>query len=482
MSGQAQEVSCRSATVGDNRVLQERPIAGTPSFLADVSCATPLGVRRERILHNASSIAQASSGPRAEPEEDIGQMSREAVTSGDRPRSVPVTAASNTECTERGFLPEGSAFAQDSSSVYGSTNSEQDEVFRLPARFIQALALAAEVTSRYFPEGVVAAVDDSAPPKSAVDDFLPSQPVASGFRFSESPLVAYEMAKVLATHPPLGSNIPLRPVPLLVAHGPVPPSVDSWLATEQQASVFRHATHRKLVLKQSNRGLIQTFALPRAPLPVTPAVDFLRFEHFKKDKAFPYTESSLLGLEETGRSALELASLSDTLLRSLTRALTSSLEPFEFRQDASEQDVAALLSALAKVSAQQMASSARLYAHAVFTRRDNFLSESRLQDRRTIDSLRTSPFTEEALFGPLALDALHKETQEAKDLEFARYTQRSASHTIQSDSATYMAPAVKGSFKQNSGSSRGRGRGASSGNKKPSFGKSRGSGRNPNPQ
>lgn len=85
-----------------------------------------------------------------------------------------------------------------------------------------------------------------------------------------------------------------------------------------------------------------------------------------------------MAIEECGRYSLEL-SLSETLIRSLSRSVTSSLDPFTFRPDAIAKDVAVLFATLAKVTAEQMSTSARLYSQAVFWRRESLLTGSRLK-------------------------------------------------------------------------------------------------------
>ncbi|KAK7104148.1 hypothetical protein V1264_018911 [Littorina saxatilis] len=364
--------------------------------------------------------------------------------------------------------------------------SEEEVDVKLSLRLKPAMVTAAQVSAKYFAEGVTAMTSSAAPPPSAVGDFRPALTEVQGYRFSESPSVAYELSKVLARTSGSENSLPVDTVPLLAAHGQAPDSAQPWLASGQlrMASTSFHA--RKFALSRRHHSLIETYALPSAPLPVTPELANLREDVYRFDKTCAYSEGALIGLEETGRYSLELASLSETLLRSLSRSIAVSLDPFEFRNDASVKDVPILLASLAKVSAEQMTVAARLYAHAVYTRRDAFLSGSRIQDKSTLDLLKVSPFTEGSLLGQPSLDALDKQTQNAKDLAIAKLAQ----HGFAKPQAKQQGPpkasftsANRGRGSQHSQSSfRGRGRGAPYPKKKPSFGNARGSGRKPNLQ
>lgn len=88
---------------------------------------------------------------------------------------------------------------------------------------------------------------------------------------------------------------------------------------------------------------------------MTPDLANLRKDGYSPERLSVCTERGLLGVEEIGRYSLELSSLSETLILSLSRSITSSLKPFRFRDDAVEQDAAILFAALAKVTAEQMA-------------------------------------------------------------------------------------------------------------------------------
>ncbi|XP_070190161.1 uncharacterized protein [Littorina saxatilis] len=364
--------------------------------------------------------------------------------------------------------------------------SEEEVDVKLSLKLKPAMVTAAQVSAKYFAEGVTATTSFAAPPPSAVGDFRPALTEVQGYRFSESPSVAYELSKVLARTSGSENSLPVDTVPLLTAHGQAPDAAQPWLASGQlrKASTSFHA--RKFTLSRRHHSLIETYALPSAPLPVTPELANLREDVYRFDKPCTYSEGALIGLEETGRYSLELASLSETLLRSLSRSIAVSLDPFEFRNDASVKDVPILLASLAKVSAEQMSVAARLYAHAVFTRRDAFLSGSRIQDKSTLDLLKVSPFTEGSLLGQPSLDALDKQTQNARDLAIAKLAQ----HGLAKPQAKQQGPpkasfssANRGRGSQHSQSSfRGRGRGAPYPKKKPSFGNARGSGRKPNPQ
>ncbi|XP_070203396.1 uncharacterized protein [Littorina saxatilis] len=348
--------------------------------------------------------------------------------------------------------------------------SESVTPLRIPNKLGPTLELAAEITSRYFPEGVSADSTVVAPPPSALADFAGAGDTRAKFRFMESPSVPFVMAQVLAD-----AN---TPYPLLAAHGEAPPSAQPWL-TSAQAGGGLPANSRRSRLPSRPHSLLSSFSLPTAPLPVTPELARLRQDGYSRDRTSVCTEQSLLGLEESGRSSLELTSLAETLIRSLTRAIASSIEPFRFRDDASEADAAMLLAALAKVTDSQMTLAARLYSQVVFWRREAFLNGSRLTDKATIDSLRVSPFSEGALLGSRSLDALRQQTEETRDQHVVQLTELALKQHSNKPRSSASAP-DSSSGQQSSRAGRGGSRSRPY-QRKPSFGK-RGSGRKPNPQ
>ncbi|XP_070198747.1 uncharacterized protein [Littorina saxatilis] len=348
--------------------------------------------------------------------------------------------------------------------------SESVTPLRIPNKLGPTLELAAEITSRYFPEGVSADSTVVAPPPSALADFAGAGDTKAKFRFVESPSVPFVMAQVLAD-----AN---TPYPLLAAHGEAPPSAQPWL-TSAQAGGGLPANSRRSRLPSRPHSLLSSFSLPTAPLPVTPELARLRQDGYSRDRTSVCTEQSLLGLEESGRSSLELTSLAETLIRSLTRAIASSIEPFRFRDDAIEADAAMLLAALAKVTDSQMTLAARLYSQVVFWRREAFLNGSRLTDKATIDSLRVSPFSEGALLGSRSLDALRQQTEETRDQHVVQLTELALKQHSNKPRSSASAP-DSSSGQQSSRAGRGGSRSRPY-QRKPSFGK-RGSGRKPNPQ
>ncbi|KAK7114556.1 hypothetical protein V1264_000600 [Littorina saxatilis] len=243
----------------------------------------------------------------------------------------------------------------------GASGMGECTEFRLPQKLSNAVALA----FKYFEEGVVESKAQVVPPPSALGDFRSSKEARCPFFFGESPSVAFVMVKVLS-----GSrhqlNTQSSTVPLLSQHGEAPESAKPWLAQADQQAPSCSANLRNFKLSTQPISLIESFALLKAALPVTPELATLREDGYSRDRPVPCTEASLLALEETGRSLLELASLSESLQRSLSRSIATSLDPFEFRYDASSEDVTTLLATLARVSQEQMNLSARLYTHAVY--------------------------------------------------------------------------------------------------------------------
>ncbi|XP_070196576.1 pneumococcal serine-rich repeat protein-like [Littorina saxatilis] len=299
---------------------------------------------------------------------------------------------------------------QDEEMDEGASSAVDDTQLNLPFRLSNAVASAAETAFKYFPEGVVRSKERLPPPLSAFDDFRSSKIPKDQFRFRESSLVAYVMANVFKE-----KNTPA--VPLLSQRGDAPEDVIPWLAKAGERAV---SGIQKLRLTPRSISLVETFALPTTVLPVSPELASLREDGYGNNRVVPYSEGSLLALEEAGRAQLELASVSESLQRAHSRSIATSLDPFEFRFEASPLDVSTLFATLAKVTREQMTISANLYAHAVHSRRSAFLTGSRITNKSTIESLKVSPFSEGSLLGQSSLDALQKETQDARDLAIAR--------------------------------------------------------------
>ncbi|XP_070197183.1 uncharacterized protein [Littorina saxatilis] len=377
-----------------------------------------------------------------------------------------------------GQLPDCTG-VQDDCLDDGTSVLGDDAGLRLPFRLGSAVALAAETASKYFEEGVVESKSQLAPPPSALGDFRVDKNTKGSFKFIESPSLAFEMSKVLVK----GWSKGLPPVPLLAQHSEAPEAAVPWLAkVGQQVPCSANLRNFRLVVNPVR--LIDSYSLPKSVLPVTPELAALREDGYAKDRPVPCTESSLMSLEETGRSLLELASVSESLQRSLSRSIATSLDPFEFRYDASSEDVTTLLATLARVSQEQMALSARLYTFAVHSRRSAFLTGSRIRDKVTIEALKVSPVMDGSLLGRASLDALQKETHEARDLAIAKIAHQGFQKPQgkpQGQGKAQSSSAAAGKTQGQSSSSRGRGRGASS-QKRGSFGGSRGSGRKPHPQ
>ncbi|XP_070184248.1 nucleoporin NUP188-like, partial [Littorina saxatilis] len=154
--------------------------------------------------------------------------------------------------------------------------SEEEVDVKLSLKLKPAMVTAAQVSAKYFAEGVTAMISSAAPPPSAVGDFRPALTEVQGYRFSESPSVAYELSKVLARTSGSENSLPVDTVPLLAAHGQAPDSAQPWLASGQlrMSSTSFHA--RKFALSRRHHSLIETYALPSAPLPVTPELANLR--------------------------------------------------------------------------------------------------------------------------------------------------------------------------------------------------------------
>lgn len=164
------------------------------------------------------------------------------------------------------------------------------------------------------------------------------------------------MSQVLAKPTPSGSGIPAVPVPHLVPFGPVSESAQPWILLAAQVSSFVPSGKKKLTLPGASRNLFASCALPRSTLPVTRELQPLLAKPFKGDSALVVNESSLISLEEVGRQLLELASIAETLLRTLSRSMTDSLVPFMLSEEQNADDIATLLAALARVNEEQMAS------------------------------------------------------------------------------------------------------------------------------
>ncbi|KAK7097781.1 hypothetical protein V1264_004710 [Littorina saxatilis] len=102
-----------------------------------------------------------------------------------------------------------------------------------------------------------------------------------------------------------------------------------------------------------------------------------------KDSGVLFPDHTLAASEDIGRQLQELASISETILRALSRALTESLDPFTLFGEQDADDVSTLLSALARVNEEQMRLSSQHYAHTVMCRRDLFLSHSQFTEEAT---------------------------------------------------------------------------------------------------
>ncbi|XP_070177582.1 uncharacterized protein [Littorina saxatilis] len=315
-------------------------------------------------------------------------------------------------------------FGHGSTCDYSDAPSVVSEESRgvFPSKLKSVLDVAAEVTSRYFPEGVVAADSSASFVPSAMADFRPAQEDVSSFRFAESPSVAYQLSHSLVRPAHAGSGIRPVPVPLLLPFGPVPESAQQWVASAAQASSFVPTANRKLGMPNQSQSWLASFALPRATLPVSRELLPLLTKPIKRDSVLPVSEASLLSAEELGRRQIELSSIAETLVRALSRALTDSLVPFTLSEEQNADDVSALLTALAKVNEEQLRLSSLQYTQAVLCRRDLFLSQSQFTELATRETLRVSPVSEESLFCPLALDARQKEIQSNKDSQFLDYT------------------------------------------------------------
>ncbi|XP_070210411.1 uncharacterized protein [Littorina saxatilis] len=376
-------------------------------------------------------------------------------------------------------------YDRDASLDYADTQSVVSEAARsgFPSQLRLALEDAAEVTSRYFAEGAVALPTSASAAPSAMADFRYEKEDASRFRFAESPSIAYQLSQVLARPSPAGRSQPGIAVPLLVPYGPAPELARAWLASDTQASSFVPTHHKKFALPKTGRSWLAPFALPRAPLPVTPELASLLAKPIKSDSGIVLPEHTLMASEEISRQLLELASISETLLRSLTRAMTETLDPFVLAVEQDADDISTLLSALARVNEEQMRLSAMQYAHTVMSRRDLFLGHSQFTDQSTCDTLRASPMTEGSLFGRLAFDARKTEIQMNRDSQFSDFSLQAFKQAKPSQAQP--APPKQ---PQASGSSRPAGqkkaRSASRGSRKRSApGKGRGgSGSKPHPQ
>ncbi|XP_070190989.1 uncharacterized protein [Littorina saxatilis] len=342
----------------------------------------------------------------------------------------------------------------------------------MSSRLRVILDTAAEVTSRYFPEGTAAAVAPTSGVPSAMSDFLPAKEANPSFRFAESPAIAYHLSQVWASAPRRTGGVPSDPVPFLVPFGTVPEQSQPWLATMAQTSTFVPLPQRKLALPRHSRNLVASYALPRSVLPVTPDLTALLAKPVKGDSVIPVKDSTLLSLEEVGRQLLELASISDTLIRALSRSLTDDLVPFTLSEEQNADDVSSLLTALAKVNEEQTRLSSLQYAHAVLARRELFLANSQFAEQVTRDTLRVSPVVEGSLFSQMALVARQQEIQSNKDSQFLDMTlqgmkQAKPSQQGKSQPASHPKPAQKRPAQQSSrgGKKRmasGRGRGGSS--------------------
>lgn len=152
--------------------------------------------------------------------------------------ALPVGHAPHSESFTDDALP-AYTYVQEAESEYEDSHSAEDEEpsFRLPAKLREALADAAEVTSRYFEEGVVSASGYVAPPPSAAGDFRSKPKKTQTFRFLESPSVSYELLKILAAKQSgTAGGSTFGTVPLFAAHGQAPDAAKPWLATDQLSS------------------------------------------------------------------------------------------------------------------------------------------------------------------------------------------------------------------------------------------------------
>ncbi|XP_070178402.1 uncharacterized protein [Littorina saxatilis] len=316
-----------------------------------------------------------------------------------------------------GFAPPPSFVASDARSL-----DDEQTLSGAPANFKVALEAAAEVTSRYFPEGATASAMPSAAAPSAMADFRLAKEEDSYFRFLESPSVAFQFSRLFAKGTTSGGGLPSAPVPLLVPHGSAPEPALEYLASPAQASSFVPlAAQRKLPMPKLSRNLLSLFALPRAPLQVTPELLPLLTKPLKKESCLPLSEQTLSASEEVGRQLLELSSISETLLRALSRALTESLAPFTLSTEQDAEDICTLLSTLARVNEEQMRLSSLHYTHAVMCRRDLFLAHSQFTEESTRNTLRSSPLVEGSLFGHLASDARKQEIESNRDTQFSSF-------------------------------------------------------------
>ncbi|KAK7087811.1 hypothetical protein V1264_021815 [Littorina saxatilis] len=178
-----------------------------------------------------------------------------------------------------------------------ASEADGDAPIRLPARLSALLTLAAEVTTHYFPEGVAVASSSAVPPPSAFADFAPSHEQSANFKFLESPSVAFQLAKVFSND---GSAPPL---PLLSAHGEAPASALPWLASPGRLAHHTVTANRKIRLANSGRNLIDSFALPTAPLPVLSNLATIRQDGYNKERLSICKEKDLIAVEECGRSS-----------------------------------------------------------------------------------------------------------------------------------------------------------------------------------
>ncbi|XP_070187982.1 streptococcal hemagglutinin-like isoform X1 [Littorina saxatilis] len=455
--------------------------------LVSLLCGTPVqgmstplaGVRAQGAL---SGVGSRESSHEQRKDERLRTSLYENI--GDRFSPLPpggqeVVGSADDKLSD--VLPPGSELDLESEcrAEDGDASVVEDSQLNLPVKLSAAVALAAETAFRYFPEGVVKDKAQLHPPRSAFDDFRSAQEQRPRYRFRESSTIAYEMANVLC-----GKRKPA--VPLLVQHGEAPEDVVSWLA---QPGARAASGVPKFKLTPYPVNLIDSFALPLGALPVTPELAALREDGYNRDRVVPCTDGSLTAVEEVGRSLLELTSVSESLQRSLSRSIATSLDPFEFRFDASPTDVSTLLATLGKVTREQVTLSARLYTHAVLSRRSAFLTGSRFRDTATVERLKVSPFAEGSLLGQASFDALQKETQDARDVAIARLASQGFQKP-QGKSQTQAFSSAKpqtsssggGKAQKQSFSSRGRGRGAPYPKRGQSFGGSRGSGRKPHPQ
>ncbi|XP_070181311.1 serine-rich adhesin for platelets-like [Littorina saxatilis] len=160
--------------------------------------------------------------------------------------------------------------------------SEEEVDVKLSLRLKPAMVTAAQVSAKYFAEGVTAMTSSAAPPPSVAGDFRPALMEVQGYRFSESPSVAYELSRVLARTSGSENSLPVDTVPLLAAHGQAPDAAQPWLASDQLRKSSTSFHSRKFALSRRHHSLIETYALPSAPLPVTPESANLREDVYLK--------------------------------------------------------------------------------------------------------------------------------------------------------------------------------------------------------